>query len=53
MATSSQLKIINSMSRADIISGLESIGIACYDDESTTLLREAYADSVDAGDLTV
>ena len=37
--------------REQLIAGLESIGVACYDDESTEDLREAFQDSVESGDL--
>ena len=39
------------LSREELVEGLESIGIACYDDESHDLLAEAYADSMLCGDL--
>lgn len=39
------------LSRAELIEGLESIGIACYDNESDDLLAAAYGDSMIAGDL--
>lgn len=39
------------LSRAELIEGLESIGVACYDEESDCLLAEAYGDSMLAGDL--
>lgn len=39
------------LSREELIEGLESIGVACYDDEETLLLAEAYGDSMMAGDL--
>lgn len=37
--------------RAELIEGLESIGVACYDEESDLLLAEAYGDSMMCGDL--
>jgi hypothetical protein len=39
------------LSRAELVEGLESIGVACYDEESDELLAEAYGDSMLAGDL--
>lgn len=39
------------LTRDELIEGLESIGVACYDEESDDLLAEAYADSMMAGDL--
>jgi hypothetical protein len=39
------------MKRDELVSELESIGVACYDDENTAELREAYVESVTAGDL--
>lgn len=39
------------LSRAELIEGLESIGVACYDEESDDLLAAAYGDSMLAGDL--
>ena len=39
------------LSRAELIEGLESIGVACYDEESDSLLADAYGDSMIAGDL--
>lgn len=39
------------LSRGRLVSGLESVGCACYDDESDLLLAEAYGDSMLAGDL--
>lgn len=39
------------LSRAELVEGLESIAVACYDDESDELLAAAYADSMLAGDL--
>ena len=39
------------LERAQLIAGLESIGVACYDEESYQLLAEAYGDSMMAGDL--
>lgn len=44
-------KKINWLSREYIIELLEGIGVACYDDEPTQLLREALFDSVEAGDI--
>lgn len=37
--------------RHELVGGLESIGTACYDDESDELLAQAYGDSMLAGDL--
>lgn len=39
------------LSREYLVAGLESIGVACYDEETDALLAEAYADSMRAGDL--
>lgn len=39
------------LSRAELVEGLESIGVACYDEESDELLAAAYGDSMLAGDL--
>ena len=39
------------LSRAELVEGLESIGVACYDEESDDLLAAAYGDSMMAGDL--
>ena len=39
------------LDRAELVAGLESIGVACFDDESDELLAAAYADSMLAGDL--
>lgn len=39
------------LTRAQLVEGLESIGVACYDDESDELLTQAYGDSQIAGDL--
>lgn len=39
------------LSRAELIEGLESIAVACYDEESDELLAAAYGDSMLAGDL--
>ena len=39
------------LSRAQLVEGLESIGVACYDEESDELLADAYGDSMLAGDL--
>jgi len=39
------------LSRAELVEGLESIAVACYDEESDNLLAEAYGDSMLAGDL--
>jgi hypothetical protein len=39
------------LSRAELIEGLESIAVACYDDESDEILAAAYGDSMLAGDL--
>jgi len=41
----------NGKSRAELIEGLESICVACYDEESDELLADAYGDSMLAGDL--
>jgi len=39
------------LSRGRLISGLESVGCACFDDEGDALLADAYGDSMLAGDL--
>lgn len=39
------------MDRADLVVALESLGIACYDDETDETLAAAYAESMDAEDL--
>lgn len=39
------------LSRNDLIAGLESIGVACYVEESDNTLAEAYGDSMLADDL--
>lgn len=39
------------MNREDLVSDLEYIGVACYDDESNELLADTYAESVESGDL--
>ncbi len=39
------------LSRSELVEGLESIGVACYDEESDSLLADAYGDSMLAGDL--
>ena len=39
------------LSRDELIEGLESIGVACYDEEPDLLLAEAYGDSMMCGDL--
>lgn len=39
------------MDRADLVAALEGIGIACYDEESNDTLAEAYAESMESGDL--
>ena len=39
------------LTRAELVEGLESIGVACYDEESDNLLAAAYGDSMLAGDL--
>lgn len=40
-----------SLSRSELIEGLESIGVACFDDDSDEILAAAYGDSMIAGDL--
>ncbi len=42
---------IGTMERNEIVSTLESLGIACYDDEETSDLVESYVDSVEAEDI--
>lgn len=46
-------KQVNWMDRGDIEKALESIGIACYDDESTQLLREALVENVKSGNIVL
>lgn len=45
------MQYINQMDRDDIIIALESVGIACYDHESTDLLRDALIDNVADGTI--
>jgi len=40
-------EFIRRMDRSELISHLESRGMACYDDESTSLLRETALDDYD------
>jgi len=43
---------VNQLSRSRIVYLLEEVtGTACYDDESTDLLRETLVESVNAGDV--
>ena len=42
---------LNALSREELVNGLEATGHACYDDEPVEDFREAYKDSVLAGDL--
>jgi hypothetical protein len=42
---------LNWMDREELVSKLESIGIACYDHESNKELREALFSAVEQGDL--
>lgn len=42
---------ISTMERDEIVSALEGLGIACYDDEDTEDLVDSYVDSVEAGDI--
>lgn len=44
-------KEVNWMNREEIISQLESIGIACYDDETTQELRECWVENKESGNL--
>lgn len=44
-------KEANWMSREQIISDLESIGIACYDDESTQELRECWVENKESKNI--
>lgn len=44
---------IRDLGREEIIEQLESIGVACYDDEDTELLVDAFFDSYKAGDLEI
>ena len=45
------IAVIETMEREEIISTLEGLGIACYDDDSTEDLVESYVDSVEAEDI--
>ena len=42
---------ISTMERDEIVSALEGIGTACYDDEEIEDLVDSYVDSVEAGDI--
>ena len=42
---------ISLMERDEIVSTLEGLGIACYDDEETEMLVDSYVESVEAGDI--
>ena len=42
---------ISLMERDEIVSTLEGIGTACYDDEKIEDLVDSYVDSVEAGDI--
>lgn len=42
---------ISTLERAEIVSTLESLGIACYDDEETEELVDSYVESVEAEDI--
>ena len=44
---------INRLSRNEIVEYLESVGIACYDNESTDELREALRENVTDGTITI
>jgi len=39
------------MDREELVSALENLGIACYDNEETEDFVESYVDSVEAGDI--
>lgn len=45
-------KTINWLSRSEVVSLLESIGIACYDEETDTLLRDALQENVESGEIS-
>lgn len=42
---------VNQLDRERIVELLEGIGVACYDDEATQLLREALVESVRDGNI--
>jgi len=44
-------KQINQLDRERIVLLLEGIGIACYDDESTQLLRECLYENIESGNI--
>lgn len=44
---------INWLSRQEIINHLESVGIACFDTESTDDLREALRSNVEDGTIAI
>ena len=45
-------KIINWLSRDEVVSLLEGIGIACYDEESDTFLRDTLQENVECGEIS-
>jgi len=45
-------KTINWLSRSEVESLLESIGIACYSEESDTELRDALQENVECGEIS-
>jgi len=44
-------KTVNWLDRQNIVELLEGIGIACYDDEPTQLLRECLVENVESGNI--
>lgn len=44
-------KQINQLEREQIVSLLEGIGTACFDDESTQLLGECLFESIESGNI--
>ena len=44
-------KTINWLSRSEVESLLNSIGIACYDEESDTFLRDTLQENVESGEI--
>jgi hypothetical protein len=45
------VEVLKNQGREALVSMLENIGVACYDDEDDYTLAEAAADSVEAGDI--
>lgn len=46
-------QIARTFKRTQIVEALESIGIACYSDESTKLLRDCLIENVESGNLEI